>query len=101
PDGEVKVRVTRTVQRITVDIRDTGCGMDPAFVRERLFKPFYSTKHGNGMGIGAFEARELVRSLGGEVEVHSRVGEGTSFRMHFPSNVFVEDQTPARLSVVK
>nr|NIR88971.1 PEP-CTERM system histidine kinase PrsK [Gammaproteobacteria bacterium]NIU03056.1 PEP-CTERM system histidine kinase PrsK [Gammaproteobacteria bacterium]NIV50576.1 PEP-CTERM system histidine kinase PrsK [Gammaproteobacteria bacterium]NIX84331.1 PEP-CTERM system histidine kinase PrsK [Gammaproteobacteria bacterium] len=36
PDGEVKVRVTRTLQRITVDIRDTGCGMDPAFVRERL-----------------------------------------------------------------
>jgi signal transduction histidine kinase len=60
--------------------------MDDAFVRERLFRPFVTTKGVSGMGIGAYETREYVRSLGGEVEVHSRVGQGTLFRLRLPYN---------------
>ena len=66
-----------------VEIIDSGCGMTPEFVRTRLFKPFHSSKPG-GFGIGAFEARELVRAMGGQLEVESREGLGTRFFIRLP-----------------
>ena len=67
----------------TVEVVDTGCGMSPEFVRTGLFKPFVSSKPG-GFGIGAFEARELVRAMGGRVAVESREGLGTRFALSLP-----------------
>ena len=60
-----------------------GCGMSPDFVRTRLFKPFVSSKQG-GFGIGAFEARELVRAMRGRLEVESREGLGSRFTVRLP-----------------
>lgn len=68
---------------IHIDVIDEGCGMAPAFVRERLFKPFDSTKAA-GFGLGAFEARQLATAMGGVLEVASREGEGTRFRVILP-----------------
>jgi signal transduction histidine kinase len=59
---------------------DRGGGMSPGFVRDQLFRPFVSTKP-NGFGIGAYEARELVRAMDGRLDVSSREGEGTRFRI--------------------
>jgi signal transduction histidine kinase len=58
--------------------------MEPEFVRDRLFRPFDSTKGAKGMGIGAYQAREYVRVLGGDVEVQSSPGCGTSFSISLP-----------------
>ena len=69
---------------IRVTIADRGCGMSAAFVRGELFKPFRSTKPG-GFGIGAYEAREIARALGGALEVASREGEGTTFTVTLPA----------------
>ncbi len=66
-----------------VEVVDSGCGMSPEFVRTTLFKPFHSTKAG-GFGIGAFEARELIRAMGGRLDVESREGVGTRFLIRFP-----------------
>ena len=66
-----------------VGIVDSGCGMSPEFIRTRLFKPFDSSKPG-GFGIGAFEARELIRAMGGRLDVESREGIGTRFLVRFP-----------------
>jgi signal transduction histidine kinase len=57
--------------------------MTPEFVRTRLFKPFVSSKQG-GFGIGAFEARELVRGMRGRLDVESRAGLGTRFAVRLP-----------------
>lgn len=65
------------------DVVDTGIGMTPEFIRSRLFKPFVSTKSG-GFGIGAFEARELVKAMRGSLEVDSREGEGSRFVVRLP-----------------
>ncbi len=65
------------------DIVDSGSGMSPEFVRTRLFKPFVSSKPG-GFGIGAFEARELVRAMRGRLEVESREGLGSRFIVRLP-----------------
>jgi putative PEP-CTERM system histidine kinase len=67
----------------TIEVIDSGEGMTPEFVRTRLFKPFHSSRAG-GFGIGAFEARELIRAMGGRLEVESRPALGTRFSIHLP-----------------
>jgi signal transduction histidine kinase len=57
--------------------------MNPDFVRSGLFKPFVSTKAG-GFGIGAYEAREMVRAMGGRLDVESREGLGSRFTIRLP-----------------
>ena len=57
--------------------------MSPQFIRNALFKPFISKKQG-GFGIGAFEARELVRAMDGRLDVESREGMGTRFYLRLP-----------------
>jgi len=84
PAGEVRIEVDRVDDHPVVRIIDTGCGMDQAFVRDRLFRPFDTTKGTKGMGIGAFQMREYIRSLGGSVDVQSVPGKGTCITMHFP-----------------
>ena len=66
------------VGRATIDVIDAGPGMSASFIRDRLFKPFASTKSG-GFGIGAFEARQVIVAMGGKLDVISREGEGTRF----------------------
>jgi signal transduction histidine kinase len=58
--------------------------MSEEFVRRRLFKPFDTTKGSSGMGIGAYQAREVVRSFGGELMVASEAGKGTIVRILLP-----------------
>ncbi|MWV28153.1 XrtA/PEP-CTERM system histidine kinase PrsK [Aurantiacibacter rhizosphaerae] len=68
-----------------IEVIDSGEGMTPEFIRTKLFKPFHSSKSG-GFGIGAFEARELVRSMGGQMDVESREGLGTRFIVRLQLN---------------
>lgn len=84
-DGTMPVYLDATADCLhgTIEVIDTGCGMSPEFVRTGLFKPFVSSKPG-GFGIGAFEARELVKAMGGRVAVESREGVGTRFSVVLP-----------------
>jgi putative PEP-CTERM system histidine kinase len=72
------------VPAAALTVIDTGSGMTHDFIRERLFRPFDSTKGSKGMGIGAYQVREYVRSLGGRVEVESEPGRGTRFTIRLP-----------------
>jgi putative PEP-CTERM system histidine kinase len=83
-NGEVNVRLSALNSHAIVDIEDNGHGMDADFIRSRLFKPFETTKGLTGMGIGAYESREYVRSLGGDLAVDSQPGEGSLFRFTIP-----------------
>ena len=84
-DGEVKVRLYRDANWLMVEVEDSGCGMEDEFIRERLFRPFDTTKGNAGMGVGAYEAREFVRAQGGEIEVSSTPGKGSRFRIRLPA----------------
>ncbi|AFL76073.1 XrtA/PEP-CTERM system histidine kinase PrsK [Thiocystis violascens] len=84
PDGSVRIRLDREGRNAVIDIEDDGIGMSPEFIRDRLFRPFDSTKGLTGMGIGAFESREFVRLLGGDLMVRSHPGRGTLFRVFLP-----------------
>jgi putative PEP-CTERM system histidine kinase len=82
--GSVRVGLSAEDGVARINIVDTGSGMSPEFIRERLFRPFDSTKGSESMGIGAYQAREYIRSVGGQVEVNSEVGSGTTFSLQLP-----------------
>jgi putative PEP-CTERM system histidine kinase len=66
-----------------IEVEDRGSGMSAEYIRNELFVPLHSTK-AQGHGMGAFQARELARAAGGEIEVVSAVGRGTSMRIVLP-----------------
>ncbi len=65
------------------EVTDQGCGMSEHFIQNRLFKPFQSTKS-HGFGIGLYQCRHIIEAHGGKIEVFSKEGEGTSFKVHLP-----------------
>ena len=83
-DVPVEVTLRYEASNMIVDIVDHGPGMAAEFIRDELFQPFNSTK-ARGHGIGAYQARELIRKAGGDVMVFSRVGAGTTMRIMLPA----------------
>lgn len=84
-DGSINIVVRKENGAVIIAISDTGCGMTPEFISERLFRPFDSTKGSQSMGIGAYQAREYVRMLQGQLEVKSVPGQGSTFSMRLPA----------------
>lgn len=68
-----------------ITITDKGPGMTEQFIREELFRMLRTSKQG-GFGIGAYQMRQLMRDLGGDVKVSSVVGSGTSITLCLPRN---------------
>lgn len=66
-----------------VEVEDDGSGMSADFVRRRLFRPFQTTK-AEGVGLGLYTARRILRHHRGDVEVHSVEGEGSRVRLLLP-----------------
>ena len=83
-EGSITVSLELLDKECRVRITDTGSGMEPDFVRDRLFRPFDSTKGAEGMGIGAYQIRESLRACGGGVDVESTVGIGTTLILMLP-----------------
>lgn len=83
-DGHVVVSLASEDDSAILSVEDSGSGMSEAFVRQRLFKPFDSTKGSKGMGIGVYHAREYARRIGGSLDVRSAVGEGTTMTLRVP-----------------
>jgi putative PEP-CTERM system histidine kinase len=83
PGTPIRIVLAYEPHRVLVDIVDRGAGMPPEFVRDELFQPFRTSKQ-DGSGIGAFQARELLREAGGDLIVLSRPGQGTTMRLVLP-----------------
>ena len=89
PAGRVLIRTytprstSRNRRRAFVEIIDNGAGMSPEFVRDRLFRPFQTTKP-EGVGLGLFTASQIIRHHGGSIRVRSSAGEGTVVSLSFP-----------------
>jgi signal transduction histidine kinase len=90
--GKVALRVRHRALRVEIEVADEGTGMTAEFIRDKLFQPFGSTKS-TGFGIGAFQARELVRSAGGDLIVVSRPGAGTTVRVLLPCRASAANNT--------
>ncbi|WP_097461245.1 XrtA/PEP-CTERM system histidine kinase PrsK [Mangrovitalea sediminis] len=85
-DGEVSITLKTSLDHVVLFIQDSGSGMTEDFIKTRLFKPFESTKGLTGMGIGAYQAREYIRKIGGNIDVTSEPGVGSCFSVRIPLN---------------
>ncbi|HKC63393.1 MAG TPA: ATP-binding protein [Pyrinomonadaceae bacterium] len=72
-------------------VSDTGPGMTEEFQRTKLFRPFSTTKS-QGVGLGLYTSRELIRALGGRIDVLSKQGSGTTFTIVLPSGQINEER---------
>ena len=89
-EGYVHIKLAVEEQRAVIEIEDNGCGMDQIFIRDHLFRPFDTTKGNAGMGIGVFEAHQIVIGAGGEITVASTPGKGTTFALRLPLSKLTE-----------
>lgn len=90
----VMLKLERLGSYAKLQVVDQGCGMSAEFIRERLFKPFQTTKS-QGMGIGAYESLQYVQELGGKMEVQSEPGKGSTLTFLLPLfHIHPEDPVP-------
>ena len=83
-EGFIDINLIKEPQQIKIEIEDNGHGMDEDFIKNRLFKPFESTKSSMGMGIGAYQVREFIQAMGGQIQVTSHVDIGTTICIQLP-----------------
>ncbi len=82
--GELTVRFRSDDWYVTVEVEDTGVGMDPE-VQKRIFEPFFTTKgYGKGTGLGLAIVKRIVEDHGGEITVRSEKKKGTTFILRLP-----------------
>ena len=84
--GCINVRTDSADGFVVLTVADNGCGMTPAFLKDSLFRPFQTTKS-KGLGIGMFQARMVVEAHGGNIQVNSEAGRGTTVRVSFPAKI--------------
>ena len=65
--------------------------MSAEFIARELFRPLHTTKK-KGLGIGAYQARAIMRDLGGDIEVDSKPGEGTTVSLLLPASQEAESR---------
>jgi putative PEP-CTERM system histidine kinase len=82
--GRIEVRTEHRDGRVLLSVSDNGCGMEEAFVKDFLFRPFQSTKK-KGLGIGLFQSRAIVQAHGGAIHVQTELGRGTTFLISLPA----------------
>ena len=80
--GVLTLRTDRGPDGVWVSVNDTGGGIPDEQIN-RLFQPFFTTKK-KGTGLGLMIVQRIVREHGGRIEVESRVGKGTTFRVWLP-----------------
>ena len=87
PDGgDLTVTSQHTHSEISISIRDSGSGIDPAII-DKIFDPFFTTKDvGEGTGLGLAVSYSLVRQMEGIINVESKPGKGTTFTILLPAS---------------
>ncbi len=83
--GVIRIEAGLDGDRARIDITDSGCGIAPS-VASRVFEPFFTTKGEDaGTGLGLAVSRAIVVEHGGEVQLASEVGSGTTFSVFLPA----------------
>jgi signal transduction histidine kinase len=82
-NGDIHVATRSENGRLLLTVADKGCGMSADFIKNQLYRPFYSTKT-KGLGIGMFQCKKIVEAHQGSIGVVSTPDQGTCFTILFP-----------------
>jgi PAS domain S-box-containing protein len=92
--GELRVVIRPAGQQVVVRIHDTGTGMERA-VLDHCFEPQFTTKSPDrGTGLGLSICKDIARAAGGDIEVHSAPGQGTTVLVFLPAATDVAGEEP-------
>jgi PAS domain S-box-containing protein len=83
PQRHVTIAAREQDGTLIFEVNDDGCGMDYQ-VKQKAFTTFFTTKGGEGTGLGLLTTRKIVQEHGGAIELESEPGKGCTFRMIFP-----------------
>ncbi|MGA1865292.1 MAG: XrtA/PEP-CTERM system histidine kinase PrsK [bacterium] len=81
--GTVSVSTYMENENIIIEVKDNGPGISKEFLKNKLFKPFQTTKK-KGLGIGLYQSKTIIAAHNGKIEAESEVGKGTQFRIYLP-----------------
>jgi putative PEP-CTERM system histidine kinase len=81
--GEIKIETNQRDDWAILSVADNGCGINAAFLKGSLFRPFQTTKK-KGLGIGMFQSKMIVEAHRGKIQVDSEPGAGTTIRVMLP-----------------
>ncbi len=81
--GKIRISTQNAHDRVKTVFTDSGVGMQPR-IRDRAFEPFFSTKGEKGSGLGLSTVYGIITAHGGQVDLESWAGKGTSFILHLP-----------------
>jgi len=80
----IRIRSSNDGERVMLTVSDNGIGI-PESLRERIFEAFFTTKEmGEGMGLGLSISYGIVKDYGGDIDIESKEGLGTTFKLSFP-----------------
>ncbi len=82
--GKLHIATSKESAQAIISIKDSGKGMTPEFIKDRLFHAFATTKQ-KGIGLGLFSCRDIIEQHGGTIEVESQQDVGTEFRIVLPA----------------
>lgn len=83
-NGNLTIKVLKYDETFEIDVKDTGSGIEEDILQD-IFNPFFTTKGNNeGNGLGLYIVYNETGKLNGNIEVQSRVGEGSVFRLNLP-----------------
>ncbi len=94
--GKIEIQTFQRKEKVCIQISDTGMGMTEE-VKKKVYEPFFTTKPFSNTGLGLSMSYGIIKRLGGEIEVESKVGKGTAFTILLPVGLEgkEEEMTPS------
>jgi len=98
--GKIVIRTFGRKEEVFIRISDTGTGMTEE-VRKKVFEPFFTTKPFSNTGLGLSMSYGIIKRFGGEIDVESSVGKGTTFTISLPIGVRGEEEAIPPSLIIK